>query len=50
MTGVVTLTGVRKYDRSRDIRPESRLRTGVSHMTEVTHTTGVVISMHYKYV
>jgi hypothetical protein len=38
MTGVVTSTGVRKCNQSRDIRPESYL------------PTGVMIYLHYKHV
>jgi hypothetical protein len=46
----VTSTGVEKVDRSLDIRPESYLPTGVGHVTEVTHRTGIVIYLHYKHV
>jgi hypothetical protein len=47
---VVMSTGVRKYDRSRDIRSESYLLTRVGHATDVAHTTGVMIYLHYKHV
>jgi hypothetical protein len=53
---VMRSTGVKKCDRSRDIRsesgirPESRFPTRVGHMTEVAHTIGVVIYLHYKHV
>jgi hypothetical protein len=49
-TGIVMLIGVKKYDRSRDIRPESFLPTGVGHMTEVVQTIGVMIYLHYTHV
>jgi hypothetical protein len=48
--GVMTLTEVEKCDRSWDIRSESYLPTGVGHMTEVVHTTGVAGYLHYKHV
>jgi hypothetical protein len=47
---VVTSSGVRKCDWSRDIRLESYLPTGVGHATNVTHMTGVVIYQHFKHV
>jgi hypothetical protein len=47
---IVTSTGVGKGDQSLDIRPESYLPTGVGHATEVAHTIGVMIYLHYKYV
>jgi hypothetical protein len=47
---VVTSTGVGKGDRSQDIRPKLYLLTGVGHATEVMHTIGVVIYLHYKHV
>jgi hypothetical protein len=56
MTGVVTSTGVRKCDRSQDIRPESGIRpeprppSRVRHMTELVHTTEVMMYLHYKHI
>jgi hypothetical protein len=50
MPKVVTSIGVRKYDRSWDIRPESYLSTGVGHAIEVAHMAKVVIYVHYKHV
>jgi hypothetical protein len=47
---VVTLIRVGKGDRSLDIRPESYLPTRIRLATEVVHTTGVVIYLHYKHV
>jgi hypothetical protein len=47
---VVTSTGVRKCDQSRDKRPKSYLPTRVGHAIEVAHTTRVVIYLHYKHV
>jgi hypothetical protein len=47
--------GVRIYSQSHifqsesSIRPESHLLTGVRHVTEVVHTTGVVIYLYYKH-
>jgi hypothetical protein len=38
---VMTSTRIRECEQSQDIRPESYLATGVGHMTEVAHMTGV---------
>jgi hypothetical protein len=50
MSKDVTSTGVEKVDRSLDIQLESYLLTRVRHVTEVAHTTEVVIYLHYKHV